>query len=350
MKCNLKEESKHEALPIPTAFFTSDPIALNSIKMLHKNLNINLIGVATYPDKQSGRGQKIAMNQIKRWSADENIMCHQPTYDPNELTVFWLNSIKIELIFIMSYGYILKKILKQPMIGIFNLHYSLLPENRGSSPITSSIVLNKNTTGVTLITVNSKLDSGRVIDQEVIEVNRQDVLSDVLINLSKACMPIISRNIKTIIYDQIKAEKQNEIHASYTRKISKMDGFISFGLPINRILSHHRAMKSWPNFYFYYSGSYIRIESVSYSKNFPSCIKYISYGEILGSNYNFLYITTIDGILSIRKLQRSGKIPLKALGFLNGFFIKRGACLIGSQSSPICIDTANRRLTCFLNK
>jgi methionyl-tRNA formyltransferase len=52
--------------------------------------------------------------------------------------------------------------------GIINIHPSLLPKHRGSTPIESAILFGENETGVSLMQLVQKMDAGPVYAQETV--------------------------------------------------------------------------------------------------------------------------------------------------------------------------------------
>jgi len=73
-----------------------------------------------------------------------------------------------------SFGMIIpKSIINKFKYGILNVHPSLLPAFRGSSPVPGTLISGINPTGVSIIKMNEKLDQGPVLTQF-----KEDVLED----------------------------------------------------------------------------------------------------------------------------------------------------------------------------
>ncbi len=58
-----------------------------------------------------------------------------------------------------------------PILGVLNLHPSLLPKYRGPSPIMSAILDDQKETGISLMKLDEEMDHGPILVQKKIKVN-----------------------------------------------------------------------------------------------------------------------------------------------------------------------------------
>jgi methionyl-tRNA formyltransferase len=74
---------------------------------------------------------------------------------------------EFNLAVVVSFGYFLPvSILRRFKLGTLNVHPSLLPKYRGSSPIQYSILNRDKSTGISIIDLNpDKFDAGKVLNQ-----------------------------------------------------------------------------------------------------------------------------------------------------------------------------------------
>ena len=104
--------------------------------------------VVTMPDRKQGRGQHIKFSPVKQTAIDHNIPVFQPLKATDEHFLDELRKIKPDLIIVVAYGKILRrKFLDIPKFGCVNLHASLLPKYRGSSPIHYALINGDKETG-----------------------------------------------------------------------------------------------------------------------------------------------------------------------------------------------------------
>ena len=249
---------------IRTAFFASHNIAFSALRVLRKSQYINLVGVMSQPDRPSGRGQNLQTNMITSWADQSSIPVFRAEGKPGTTAVNWLNSLGVELIFVMAFGHILPNLLlQQPSLGVFNFHTSLLPRYRGASPIQSAISNGDLTTGVTIMKIIPAIDEGGVLDQEVVCISQDDTTASLSNKLSSATIPLIERNIKDIALQNTISFPQNQLNASFTRKLQKIDGWINFSRPSKIILNRIRACNPWPGSFFKHRCQYVKIGGAS---------------------------------------------------------------------------------------
>ena len=72
-----------------------------------------------------------------------------------------MESLKPDIAVVAAYGLILPKwTLDLPTYGVLNVHPSLLPRHRGPAPVANAILEGDDETGVTVMKVEPKVDSG----------------------------------------------------------------------------------------------------------------------------------------------------------------------------------------------
>jgi len=298
------------------AFLGSDEIALPVLNYLQTGCSsVSISAVLTQPDRRSGRGRKLAPNAIKAWANTNSIPCHSPE-KPGADDCDWLKEQKIDILLVMAYGHILKKsFLEVAPSGCYNLHASLLPKYRGASPIETAIAQGEKQTGVTLMKVVPRMDAGPIIDSEGVKISEKDNGQNLRNKISKACLPLVERNIISIAKGLSDQDMQDESLATYCRKLNKEDGNLNFSSSANQLVDRIRAFSSWPGCGFFIDGKKIRIGSALSLKNEYA----LQPGEIKVDSNRSIFIGTGDGILVPKLLQRPGGKMLETEDFLRGF-------------------------------
>ena len=110
----------------------------------------------------------------------------------------YLKKTDLSLGIVVAYGQILtKEILNLSKNGFINLHASILPLNRGASPIQRSIMNLDKETGISIMKINDKLDSG-----DVSKVFKLKILeNENALSLSERLSTLASEKILNIIDD-----------------------------------------------------------------------------------------------------------------------------------------------------
>ena len=132
--------------------------------------------------------------------------------------------------------------------GIINIHPSLLPKYRGPTPGQSAILNNEKATGVTIIKLDKKIDHGPILFQKKEEITDEDTAKNLYTKLFKIGADNLYQTIQQYIKGDLKPILQDESKATFTKMISKNDGFIDIQNPpsVNKINRMIRAYSPWP--------------------------------------------------------------------------------------------------------
>jgi methionyl-tRNA formyltransferase len=315
-------------------FMGSDPISIPLLDSVLKEESIELIAIYTQPDRASGRGKKIQPNAIKDWALKHQIPIKQPQ-KPDQEDVDWIVENQIDCTLVMAYGHLLKQnLLDAAKKETLNIHASLLPKYRGASPIETSIANGDSKTGVTLMRITKKMDSGPLIDQESVSISSEDTGLTVREKISHACIPLMKRNWRAIENRQIHLTEQDEDQVTYCRKLTKLDAGLDFKMPAKLLAAKIRAFAHWPKCEFVYSGMSIKTSMASVQE----CEAPQEPGTILSTDKQGLHISSGKGILIFHKLQKPGGKMLMANDFLRGFKIPENTRIDNAPSPDLVSD------------
>ena len=163
------------------------------------------------------------------------------------------------LFIVADFGRIIpKEILEMPKHGMINVHPSLLPKFRGSSPIQSFILSGEEETGVTIIKIDEEVDHGPVVAQQQLRVKNL-YHKELEEQLAKLGGEMLIKIIPDWVVGKIKPREQNHSQATFTKKINKEDGLINLDEPAEVIARKVRAFTPWPGAYFFANGKRIII-------------------------------------------------------------------------------------------
>jgi methionyl-tRNA formyltransferase len=311
-------------------FLGSDPIALPLLDWLAAHpAEFELAAVFTQPDRATGRGQAIVANAIKTWALGRRLPVLQPARITPE-TVRELGALTPDLALVMAYGHILKDdFIETARLGTLNLHTSLLPKYRGASPIQTAVARGDPETGVTLMRIVRRLDAGPVADVERVPIGPLETAADVERKLAAACVPLLARALPRLAAGTLGFTPQDDAAATYCRKLEKSDGRLDFAAPAAALASRINGLFPWPSCQILIHGQQVKIglaDAVAAKAD-------ASPGRVLGQDGDGLRISTGDGIVRFRRLQRPGGRMLPAAEFLRGFAVPAGT-LLPSQSMP----------------
>ena len=131
-------------------------------------------GVVTVPDRQAGRGQKVAYSAVKQYALEHQLPLLQPDKLRNPEFLEALQAFKADMFVVVAFRMLPEAVWAMPPKGTFNLHASLLPRYRGAAPINWAIINGEHETGVTTFLLNHKIDEGNILLQEHTPIHDND--------------------------------------------------------------------------------------------------------------------------------------------------------------------------------
>src|SRR3989344_8753370 len=127
---------------------------------LQKIIDLKL--VVTQPDKPVGRKQALTPTPVKKVAQEYGFFVLDSLRSLEQYSV----EKNLDFGLVYAYGEIIpKKLLELPKYGFLNVHPSLLPKYRGTSPIAGPLINDEKQTGVTIIKMDEKVDHGPIIAQ-----------------------------------------------------------------------------------------------------------------------------------------------------------------------------------------
>ncbi|WP_075434089.1 methionyl-tRNA formyltransferase [Buchnera aphidicola] len=305
-------------------FAGSNDFALAHLESLLNSKYI-ISAVLTKPDNLYCKKRENCFSLIKKYAIKNYITLLQPKNLFNEIFYSSLKQINADILIVSSYGNkIPKKILKIFPFGGINIHASLLPRWKGAAPIQWAILSGDKKTGVSVIKMNSRIDSGKIIYTLSCPISQLDntiTLSAKLIPISLQCM---YQSLQIIDNPYIiNYQKQNKILEKQAPKIKKKDSIISWSHSVIQIDRLIRAFVSWPCCQFLINKLYVKIKKASIfsvKKHDFQC------GEIIEVNKTGIQINTGKGILRIEKIKIPGKKTLHISQILHAkkkIFVKK---------------------------
>ena len=275
------------------------------------NSNQYDIGIVfTKPDKPAGRGHKIRQSEVKSCAIKNKIEVLQPK-NSQELESYALEN--YDLLLVVAYGLLLTpKILAKPKYGCINIHASLLPRWRGAAPIQRAIEAGDIETGITIMKMDKDLDTGDILKQISCPINDDDtsgILHDRIANISAENINDI---LAKIVGNKFIVINQDNSKATYAKKITKHEAKLDWKKSAIELERKIRAYSPSPVAHTNFNGIDLRIWE---SKVKASTLK-LKPGTLLNGK-STLDVMTGQNILSITKLQLSGKKIISAKDFLN---------------------------------
>lgn len=285
------------------------------------NSRHNVTAVVTREDKPKGRGKEMAFPPVKEYALEHNIPVFQPGKIKSPEAIEILKKYEADIFVVAAYGQILsKEILEMPRLGCINVHTSLLPKYRGSSPIQWAIIEGETETGVTIMQMDEGMDTGDILFTKTVPIDKDETGGSLFDKLAATGADIIADALDLIEKGEVTPIKQDEELATYTKMLNKKLGYIRFVRSAEEIERLVRGLDPWPSTYTYYNDKTLKIwKAEVVDENDPS-----EPGTVVKVDSDAIYVNTTKGILKILELQLEGKKRMKTKDFLLGYKIKPG--------------------------
>ena len=291
--------------------------AVPILKSLYQN-GYNISCVYTQPPQKSKRGQKINKSPIQGISETLNLEYRTPPILNNEEEYNFLNSLDADLAIVVAYGQIIpKKFLSLTKTGFINIHASLLPKWRGAAPIQRSIMNLDQETGISIMRIAEKLDTGPVCNNYKIQLNENLNALEISEKLSNLAAEKILDNVDDILEDKANFIEQDHSNATYASKIQKTEGQINWDENAEKIIGKINGLYPSPGAFFNFNGERYKIlkAQIGRAQGNPGSVLSDNLEIACGNNQSII----------IKEIQRQGKRPQNIGEFIQGSQIKKGS-------------------------
>ncbi|MBT4231390.1 MAG: methionyl-tRNA formyltransferase [Flavobacteriaceae bacterium] len=299
-------------------FMGTPEFAVECLDVLVKS-NHNILAVVTSEDKPAGRGQKIKISEIKKYSITKNIKTLQPKNlkDPS-----FLNEIKLlkpDIFIVVAFRMLPKILWEIPKKGTINLHASLLPNLRGAAPIHWAIINGLQKTGVSTFYINENIDCGEIIEQKKVSISENENTGELYNKLKKIGALTILSTLEKIDEKDFKSIKQNESKENLKApKLNRENTKIDWNKPSNEIHDFIRGLNPFPSAWTSITENK-KILKIYKSRRYSSIINEKQKPGTIIMNKNILLISTSSGLIEILELKMEGKKMMNNIEFNNGF-------------------------------
>ena len=228
-------------------FLGSGGFGREALRRLAARGDVDLVGVVTAPARPAGRSQQLTTTPIVD-TADElgtrTILTPERLRAPEAIVA--VLALRPDLLVLADYGQIVPAALLGVRLGAINLHPSLLPRHRGSTPIPAAILAGDAETGVSLIRMDEGLDTGPILDQERVVLDGTETTPALEAELEHVAAGLLDRNLARWIRGQVMARPQDDAGATLTRPLRREDGRLDPQRNATDLERQVRAYQPWP--------------------------------------------------------------------------------------------------------
>ena len=293
--------------------------AVPILKSLYQN-GYPISVVYTQPAQKSKRGQRVNKSPIQSISETLNIEFRTPVSLKNNREEYeYLKKLNADIAIVVAYGQIIpKEILSLTKKGFINIHASILPKWRGAAPIQRSIMNLDKQTGISIMKIDEKLDTGPVCNSYKLDIMNNDNAEIISDKLSALSAEKILDNVDEILEDKLEFKEQAHEEATYANKIEKSEGKIDWNNSAESIIGKINGLYPNPGAWFIYNGERYKVLKAEISNGMGKI------GTVLN---DYLEVSCYDKSVKILEIQREGKRPQNINEFMLGSQIKKGSNL-----------------------
>ncbi len=287
---------------------------LKSLNSKHK-----ILSVYTQPPKKKARGQKILKSAVHLEADKLKIPVRSPQNLDNDIEFKFIKESNVKLVIVVAYGQIIpERLLKIKNLIFLNIHASLLPRWRGAAPIQRSIMAMDTETGISIMKIVQKLDTGPYMMQKSVTINKTDNFLSLSKKLSEIGSNLILEALNIFEKNETKFVDQDNKSATYAKKITKEEAEIDWNNTAQQLIAKINGLNPYPGAWFMHKDSRIKIFEAEISKIRGNK------GEVLT---NDLVVGCQNNSIKINLLQKEGKKVLDSKSFLAGYKINKGELL-----------------------
>lgn len=304
-------------------FIGTPEFSVRPLVSLFNNKDIDVGLVITGEDKIRSRNN-FEPTPVKQKALELGINVYETNNLNSKESLKIIEDINPDYIVVIAFGQIIeKKLLETYENRIINVHSSLLPKYRGAAPMQWAILNKDEKAGVCTMLIERKMDTGDILDCREINLTLDTDISELHDKLSELSSELI---VDTVLhYDERFANRiqQDDTKATYSQKINKEMGHISFDEKAEDIKAKIMAFSVWPSTYVNFEDKKMKIHKINiiekYTNNEP--------GEVFKVDKDGIFVNCKDKCIVIKEIQMPGRKKVDIKTFLNGNTIKENVIL-----------------------
>jgi len=306
-------------MSLKIVFMGTPEFSVPTLKALIDN-KFEILCIYTQPPKKSKRGQKINVSSVQKFSEKNNLPVRNPENLNNNEEYNFIKSLSADIAVVVAYGKLIpKNILKTTKLGFVNIHASLLPKWRGAAPIQRAIMNGDKKTGVSIMKMEEKLDSGPIVALRELELNSSATYGETENKLSEVGANLLIESLRKIENGSSKFVEQVHSEATYAKKINKKEAKINWNSSADKVVAQIHGLNPNPGAWFEFEKERIKVWKAK---------KLLTNGRpgiVLEEN---LTVACKSDSIQILEIQREGKNKQSTKDFLLGKKISKNSRLV----------------------
>jgi methionyl-tRNA formyltransferase len=307
-------------------FMGTSDFAVATLGSLLMN-GLNVVGVVTAPDRPAGRGRKLSRSPVMEFAEYSSLQTMQPENLKDPPFIDSLKRLTADLFIVVAFRMLPEAVWKMPPLGTINLHASLLPHYRGAAPINHVLINGETITGVTTFYIDEKIDTGKILLREKVQIFPFENAGDLHDRLMKHGAGLVIRTISGINDNSIVPRTQSEFLdqgelPKEAPKIFTENCIIDWTKDPFKIHNLIRGLAPVPGARTFMNFGNKKL-SIKIFESYPEISAHnLNPCEIVSDGRQFIKIACSNGFVNIGNLQVEGKKRMPVNEFLRGFDLK----------------------------
>lgn len=206
-------------------FVTCVKLGLSCIEEIYKSGLTLDIAITLYDEKAVNKSGRIFLDKI---CAKHDIKLLKINNINDQIAIDFIKNNSIDWLFIIGWSQIAKNnILNSSKFGVIGAHPTLLPLGRGRAAIPWTILKGINKTGVSFFKLDEGVDTGDIIHQEIISVEKNEDAETLYEKVNHAHINGISKVIEILKCEKFNFIKQDHSISNYWPSREAKDGEIN---------------------------------------------------------------------------------------------------------------------------
>ncbi len=219
-----------------------------------------VVGLISRAARPQGRGLQVEDPPAVKLAREAGVPVFQTgkLHAPETLAAF--RDLRPDLLVTAAFG----RILRPPLLelaprGCWNVHASLLPRHRGASPVAASILAGDPWTGITVFRLDTGVDTGPVLLQEMMPIGPEETAGELSERLAQLGGECLRAALDLEERGRLTPRGQPPWGATYAPLLTKEDGRVDWNRPVEQVERTVRALTPWPGAFTFAAGKRLRI-------------------------------------------------------------------------------------------
>jgi methionyl-tRNA formyltransferase len=298
---------------VRVALLGNDAWSVPSLGALARSRH-ELVLVVTAAPKPAGRGSELTPTPVSGAARALGLPLAEVETVRRGDGLARLSAARPDVLSVVAYGELLPAaVLGLPRLAPVNLHFSLLPELRGASPVQTALLRGLDRTGVTTLLMDEGLDTGPIVLQREEAVAPEDDAGSLGARLAELGAGVLVETVDLLAAGEAAPRPQDHALASFAPKLTPGDRVLDWSSPAPTLVNRCRALSPEPAATTTFRGRGLKVFRAAAldATGEP--------GLVVSVGRDGFVVATADGGFRPLDLAPAGRRRMSGADFVNGF-------------------------------